>query len=226
MAATSPARVTNVAADPARAPSGATQAMTGTSLARIALMMRSMLVSSPPGESMTMSAAAVAVLGRDAQRLLDVRGVDLVDDAASARSARRRRPSARDRRGEPDDPQRQAQRGERTTHHGSSISARASGRPLSDQALGRDRARRRRAATRSRADPTLAGHLVRLHEAADELVVLADRRRPTVGLDAEDDAEVDRADRVACRRSAGRPARTPAPSRRRAPRPTRAAGRP
>ena len=58
IAATSAARVTKVAADPARAPSGATQAMTGTSLARIALMMRSMLVSSPPGESMTMTAAA------------------------------------------------------------------------------------------------------------------------------------------------------------------------
>ena len=43
---------------PARAPSGATQAMTGTSLARIAFMMRSMLVSSPPGESISMIAAA------------------------------------------------------------------------------------------------------------------------------------------------------------------------
>ena len=58
MAATSAASVTKVAADPARAPSGATQAMTGTSLPRIAFTMRSMLVSSPPGESMTMRAAA------------------------------------------------------------------------------------------------------------------------------------------------------------------------
>ena len=58
MAATSAASMTNVAADAARAPSGATQAMTGTSLARMALMMRSMLVSSPPGESTTMIAAA------------------------------------------------------------------------------------------------------------------------------------------------------------------------
>ncbi len=58
MAATSAARVTNVAADPARAPSGATQAMTGTSLPRMAFTIRSMLDSSPPGESMTMSAAA------------------------------------------------------------------------------------------------------------------------------------------------------------------------
>ena len=60
MALTCAARVMNVAADPARAPSGATQAMTGTSLPRMALMIRSMLVSSPPGESMTMSAAAIS----------------------------------------------------------------------------------------------------------------------------------------------------------------------
>ena len=59
IALTFAARVTKVAADPARAPSGATQAMTGTSLARIALIMRFMLVSSPPGESMTISAAAL-----------------------------------------------------------------------------------------------------------------------------------------------------------------------
>ena len=58
MAATSPARVMNVAADPASAPSGATQAITGTSLPRIASMMRCMLVSSPPGELMTRSAAS------------------------------------------------------------------------------------------------------------------------------------------------------------------------
>ena len=58
MAATSAASTTKVAADAARAPSGATQAMTGTSLARMALMMRSMLVSSPPGESIWMITAA------------------------------------------------------------------------------------------------------------------------------------------------------------------------
>ena len=58
MAATSAARVMKVAAEPARAPPGATQAMTGISLARMALMMVSMLVSSPPGESIWMIAAA------------------------------------------------------------------------------------------------------------------------------------------------------------------------
>src|SRR2546422_5415977 len=44
MAATSPARVTKVAALPARAPSGATQVMTGTLLPRMASRMLSMLV--------------------------------------------------------------------------------------------------------------------------------------------------------------------------------------
>ena len=58
IAATSAARVMKVAAEPARAPSGATHAITGTSLSRIATMMRSMLVSSPPGELMTINAAA------------------------------------------------------------------------------------------------------------------------------------------------------------------------
>ena len=72
MAATSAASVMNVAAEPARAPSGATQAMTGISLARMAFMMRSMLVSSPPGESMTSSTATASSLRGDPQRLLDV----------------------------------------------------------------------------------------------------------------------------------------------------------
>ena len=43
MAATSPARVMNVAADPARAPAGVTYVMTGTGEPRIDLMMASML---------------------------------------------------------------------------------------------------------------------------------------------------------------------------------------
>ena len=63
MAATSPARVMKVAALPARAPSGATQVMTGTLLARIALRMRSMLVSSPPGESISIRTAAAPAVG-------------------------------------------------------------------------------------------------------------------------------------------------------------------
>ena len=65
IAATSPASVMKVAADPAPAPSGATQVMTGIGLARIACNMLSMLVSSPPGESIWMIAAAAWLSAAD-----------------------------------------------------------------------------------------------------------------------------------------------------------------
>ena len=58
MAATSPTMVTNVPALAACAPSGATQVITGTLLPRMALVISSVLVSSPPGVSITRSTAA------------------------------------------------------------------------------------------------------------------------------------------------------------------------
>ncbi len=57
MAATSPARVMNVAADAAWAPDGVTQVITGMELFRMAFTIRSVLVSSPPGESISIRTA-------------------------------------------------------------------------------------------------------------------------------------------------------------------------
>jgi hypothetical protein len=57
MAATAAAIVINTPADAARAPDGLTQLITGTRAARMSLIISRMLVSSPPGVSISISNA-------------------------------------------------------------------------------------------------------------------------------------------------------------------------
>src|SRR5437588_3493005 len=202
MAATSPESVMKVAAEPAPPPSGATQVMTGIGLARMALSMSSMLARSPPGESISMMTAAappsaealrpswmyVAVIWSitPSKRMRATWSPAPEAGAASERVPRRKATSVSARR--------------RATMMGRVYarfrSVPGAGLEAADGG-GRLPVERHEGELRPRLQALPRGqHFVRGREAADELLVLADRDGVAIGLHREYDAKVHRPHRV------------------------------